>query len=73
MTLLFKAGSHIGYQFSSSGAVTASLPYYLPTDSSASTDTRTTISGQSGYWFRVTNGIWAGYWLRESSMLYLAS
>jgi spore germination protein YaaH len=71
--LAFKAGSHVGYQFSSSGAVTASLPYTLPFDSSANTDTRTTISGQAGYWFHVTNGIWAGYWVQESSTVYLAS
>ena len=71
--LVFKAGTHTGYQFNSSGAVTAQKSYTLPTDSGADTSTRTTIANQSGSWFYVTNGIWAGYWLKESSALFLYS
>ena len=70
--LVFKVGTHTGYQFSSSGAVTATKSASLSRDSGANTSTRSTIANQSGNWFLVTNGIWAGYWLRESSMLFLA-
>ncbi|MEO6059525.1 MAG: hypothetical protein ABIQ05_06130 [Candidatus Limnocylindria bacterium] len=69
--LVFKAGSHTGYQFSSSGAVTAQKTYTLGSDSGANTSMRAAIANQPGAWFYVTNGIWAGYWLQESSALFL--
>jgi len=69
--VVFKMGTHTGYQFSSTGAVTASKSYTLVKDSGASTSTRRTISNQSGTWLYITNGVWAGYWMRESSVLYL--
>jgi hypothetical protein len=71
--LVFKAGLHTGYQFSSTGTVTATKSYTLAADSGANTSMRSPIPNHSGYWFLVTNGIWAGYWLQESSILYLAS
>jgi Big-like domain-containing protein len=73
VSLVFKMGTHTGYQFSSTGVMTAVKTYTLVKDSSAATSTRRTITNQSGTWFYVTNGVWAGYWLRESSVLYLAS
>ncbi len=71
--LLFKMGTHTGYRFSSSGALTAVKTYTLSKDSGAATSRRTTIANQSGTWFYVVNGVWAGYYLRQSSNLYLAS
>ena len=70
--LVFKMGTHTGYQFSSTGAMTAVKSYTLLKDSGAATSTRKPITNQSGTWFYVTNGVWAGYWLRQSSVLYLA-
>jgi hypothetical protein len=71
--LVFKMGTHTGYQFSSSGGMTAVKSYTLPNTQNANTSTRKTITNQSGTWFYVVNGVWAGYWLRQSSVLYLAA
>jgi hypothetical protein len=71
--LTFKMGTHTGYQFSSTGVMTAAKTYTLAKDSSAATSTRTTIANQTGTWFYVVNGVWAGYWLHQSSVVYLAS
>jgi hypothetical protein len=64
-------GTHTGYQFSSSGVMTAQKSYTLPNDQSANTSIRKTITNQSGTWYYVVNGVWAGYWLRASDVLYL--
>jgi hypothetical protein len=71
--LVFKAGSHTGYTFDGGGVVTGLKSYTLATDSGADTSTRASIANQPGSWFYITNGIWAGYWLPESSRLYLPS
>jgi hypothetical protein len=71
--LVFKMGTHTGYQFSSTGAMTAVKSYTLPTNQNANTSVRKTITNQSGTWFYVVNGVWAGYWMRQSSNLYLAT
>jgi hypothetical protein len=72
VTLFFKGGGHTGYKFDSNGVVTGIKSYTLGADSSASTSSRAPIPNQPGNWFYVTNGVWAGYWLQESSILYLA-
>jgi hypothetical protein len=71
--LTFKMGTHTGYQFSSTGIMTAQKSYTLGKDSSASTSVRQTITNQAGTWFYVVNGVWAGYWLRASDVLYLTT
>jgi hypothetical protein len=71
--LVFKMGTHTGYHFSSTGAMTAVKSYTLLKDSSAATSTRKLVTNQSGTWFYVVNGVWAGYWMRQSSVLYLAA
>jgi spore germination protein YaaH len=71
-TLTFLAGTYTGYKFDTSGKVTASKTATLGSSSSAPTDQRrSSIPGQTGAWFRVTAGIWAGYWVRESPKVYL--
>ena len=70
-SLAFLAGTHTGYQFNATGAVTASKTALLGRSSSASTNQRAVIVGRDGTWFYVVNGIWGGYWLRESASLYL--
>jgi hypothetical protein len=69
--LVFKKGTHTGYQFSSTGAMTAQNSYTLPNDQNANTSARQTITNQYGTWFYVVNGVWAGYWMRASDVLYL--
>jgi hypothetical protein len=71
-TLYLAAGTYVGRQFSSTGAITASKSYTLAAASSAPTSRRSTITGQSGTWFYITAGVWAGYWIPESSATTLA-
>jgi hypothetical protein len=70
--VVFLAGSTIGYRFDASGTVVATKSAILPRASGASTSVRrVVIPGHSGSWYWVTNGIWAGYWVRESPRVYL--
>jgi hypothetical protein len=70
-TLVFAAGTYTGYKFSSTGAVTARKSYTLSRASSAPTGKRSAIPAQSGGWYYVTAGVWAGYWIRESTAISL--
>jgi spore germination protein YaaH len=71
-TLTFLAGTHTGYRFDGSWTVTASKAATLSSTSSAPTNQRrSSIPGQTGAWFQVTAGIWAGFWIRESPQAYL--
>jgi len=71
-SLTFLAGPHTGYKFDSAGHVTASKSATLASSSSAPTNQRrSSLPGQTGAWFQVTAGIWAGYWVRESPTIYL--
>jgi hypothetical protein len=72
-SITFKKGTHTGYQFSSTGVMTAQKSYTLANDSSAPAGKRQTISNQSGSWLYITSGVWAGYWIRQSTVIYLAS
>jgi hypothetical protein len=69
--LVFRQGTHTGYRFDSSGRVTAVRTLTLARDSGASAGSRESLSNQSGRWFSVVNGAWAGYWLRESPAVSL--
>jgi hypothetical protein len=71
-SLTFLTGTHTGYKFDASGHVTASKTATLTSNSSAPTNQRrSSMPGQTGAWFQVTAGIWAGYWVRESPKIYL--
>ena len=71
-TLTFLAGTHTGYRFDAAWTVTATKSATLASTSSAPTNQRrSSIPGQTGAWFQVTAGIWAGYWVRESPKAYL--
>jgi hypothetical protein len=70
--LTFKQGTHTAYRFDSVGRVTSIKTSTLAGDSGANTATRRLLPGQSGDWFYVTNGLWAGYWIRQSDALFLA-
>jgi hypothetical protein len=64
--ITFAAGSHYGYLFTADGTTIASKWYPLGAASGANVDRRGALPGRSGTWSRVVNGIWAGYWIRES-------
>jgi hypothetical protein len=70
-TLVFAAGTHVGYQFTPSGAWYASKPYTLSAPSTAPTDRRSEIPGHAGFWYRITAGVWAGWWIQESAAVTL--
>jgi hypothetical protein len=65
-----RAGSHTGYKFDDQGRVTGSKSYGLASNSGANIDARAVINGTPH--FRVLNGVWAGFWLPESSLVYRA-
>ena len=69
----FKQGTHTGYQFNASGALTASKTFTLTANSGAQSTTRQAITNQSGMWLLISSGVWTGYWVRESSTTYLTA
>jgi len=71
--LYFAAGSYVGRRFNAAGTITASLPYTLSAASSAPTSYKSTIPNQSGNWYYITAGIWAGYWIQESAATTLGN
>lgn len=67
-----KKGTHTGYTFSATGAMTGSrtaTTLYREAD----TTERRALPGQTGLWFKVTSGTWSGYWLRASNVVVLVS
>ena len=65
-------GTHTGYQFDPNGKVTAVLTATLPGATTLTTTTRRSVPGQSGTWFHLSDGPWAGFWVRQSTVVHLA-
>jgi hypothetical protein len=65
----FAAGTYTGYRFDGTGHVTASKTATLASSSGASADKRAIINGRA--YLGIVNGIWAGYWVAESSSVFL--
>lgn len=62
----FAQGTYTGRQFSSAGAILASKVGTIAAGgSSAPASQRSLIVAQKGYWYYITAGIWAGYWVQE--------
>src|SRR5439155_22633261 len=70
-SLSFAAGTYTGYRFSSTGSVVATRRYTLSRSSSAPTSQRSAVTGQTGGWYYVTSGVWAGYWMHEATSITL--
>ena len=68
--LIFEAATHTGIQLRADGTVISTKSAKTAT-SSAATAWRATLPGRSGWWFYVTDGIWRGYWVRESTYVHL--
>jgi D-glucuronyl C5-epimerase-like protein len=66
-TIRFNRGSHVGVTFRSvtDGRVRARRTIALNAASSAPVDQRRRIGGQPGFWYHVTKGALAGFWVRE--------
>ena len=71
--LYFAAGAYVGRRFNAAGTIIASLPYTLGAPSWAPTSQKSTIPNQSGNWYYITAGIWAGYWIQESAATTLGN
>jgi len=71
-TLTFAPGTYTGYRFSSTGAVTSTRANTLSQTSTATTSQRSAVAGQTGGWYYVTSGVWAGYWMREATGITLS-
>jgi hypothetical protein len=71
--LYFDQGNYVGRQFDAWGNITASKSYTLNGNSSAPTTVYSTITNQSGNWYFITAGVWAGYWILESAGTSLGS
>ena len=69
--LVLAAGDHVGYRFDSFGGVVGSRRLSLGAAWGADTSKRQVIPYRSGSWFYVSTGDLAGYWLPESSRVYL--
>jgi hypothetical protein len=65
----FAGGDHTGYQLTETGAVVGTKTYRLGRPSSAPAAGRTYVAGRA--YLRITSGVWAGYWIRETSRSYV--
>ncbi len=65
-----RAGTHVGRRFDAAGSVTGSKSFRLARSSGANVNGRAIINGKPH--LAVTNGVWAGYWLPESALVYRA-
>ena len=70
-SIAFAPGTYVGRVFNASGWSTASRSATLVQGSSAPTDQLATVPHQSGSWYHVTAGTWAGYWVQASSSIVL--
>jgi hypothetical protein len=70
--LAFEGGTFTGYRFDADGEVTGTRTYTLGRKSGANAALFGKLPGQSGDWYYVANGVWAGYWVRRSAGTYLA-
>lgn len=62
--LAFDEGTYTGYTFDRLGRRTGSRAYTLTRASGADATSRAIINGRA--WWLVRNGIWAGYWIRDT-------
>jgi len=73
-TVIFHAGTHVGYTFSGSGAGTPAKTLTLSSSSNAPYASRTVpygwVAPGNGIWFSMSDGFFAGTWIRESSKAY---
>ena len=66
----FAAGTYRGLTFDALGRVTGSKTATLAAASGASASARAIINGRP--YFKVKDGIWAGYWIRDTKLVDLA-
>ena len=67
----FEAGTYTGFTFNALGTRLRDRRSTLGAPSGASVVRRAAIPGQPGRWFYVVDGIWAGYWIRDTASVNL--
>ena len=71
-TVVIERGTHTGYVFDGSGAMTAQKTARKSSQTTASVSALETVPNQPGLWFVVESGTWSGTWLLASDVVYLA-
>ncbi|HEY8178953.1 MAG TPA: S8 family peptidase [Candidatus Limnocylindria bacterium] len=69
VTLL--GGRHAGYRFDTDGAILRGAGLSTNQTTLAHTSKRSAIPGRIGFWFQIVDGPLAGYWVAESSEVFL--
>jgi len=69
--LILSAGTYVGRTLSAAGWIVGSKQFTIASGSSAFVDQKATVPNQSGVWYHVTTGVYAGYWLAASSGMTL--
>ena len=66
-----RRGHHAGYRFDADGAILRGAGLITDHRTFAHASRRSTIPGRSGFWYRLVDGALAGYWVAESSQIFL--
>jgi hypothetical protein len=71
--IVFEPGTYTGLAVNSLGTVLRTRPATLQNSSGASAARRARLPGRPGYWFYVVDGIWEGYWIRDTARVEFES
>lgn len=71
--LAFEAGTYVGYRFNSAGTVLGTKAATLGRASGASTSHRAIPPGQPSNWLYIVDGVWAGYWVKDTPKIDFVS
>ena len=66
-----RPGDHAGYRFDANGAILRGAGLRTGTGPSRTPRRRSTIPGRTGIWYQLVDGALAGYWIAESSRVFL--
>jgi subtilisin family serine protease len=66
-----QAGDHAGYRFDAAGAILRGAGLRTHGTTFAHTSKRSTIPGRGGFWYQIVDGALSGYWVAESSKVFL--
>ena len=70
-SVTFLAGQHAGYRFDANGAILRGSGVALAAGGTGLASKRDTIPGRTGYWYYMVNGTLDGWWVAESSVVFL--
>ena len=66
-----RPGDHAGYRFDANGAILRGAGLRTGTRTFAHTSKVSTIPGRTGIWYQLVDGALAGYWIAQSSTVFL--